>query len=254
MKLQHLSLPASTPYLHASSLQDRIVRAFLDAKPSRSSPATLTSNDNVARTSSPPRPTLITFTPPPTYTCGRREISRLAPSQIAHLTAPTPAGTAGFFETLRGGQTTYHGPGQLVAYPILDLKSHGLSARCYVNLLEEAVIRTLAAYGVRGIRTENPGVWTERSKGIEKICAVGVHLRRNISSHGIGLNVGREPLPWLGRIVACGLEGKGAASLETEGVEHTNTREVGDAFAQNLSSLLQGLEGVEETLERDCPL
>ena len=123
-------------------------------------------------------------------------------------------------ETLRGGQTTFHGPGQLVIYPILDLKAiktnlwpKGLTAKCYVNLLEEATIRTIGGpHGIKGIRTDNPGVWIDEQT---KIAALGVHLRRNIASYGVGLNV-KTDLRWFDRIVACGLEGKRTTSMAHE--------------------------------------
>jgi lipoate-protein ligase B len=125
-------------------------------------------------------------------------------------------------ETLRGGQITFHGPGQLVIYPILDLKSiksslwpKGLSVRCYVNLLEETTIKVLSHYNLKGIRTSNPGVWIDEDK---KIAALGVHLRRNVTSYGVGLNISTD-LRWFDRIVACGLEGKQTTSLQNEGVK-----------------------------------
>ena len=120
-------------------------------------------------------------------------------------------------ETLRGGQITYHGPGQLVIYPIMDLKTvnsakwpKGLTARCFVNVLEEATINTLKPIGIRGIRTDNPGVWVSEE---EKIAALGLHLRRNITSFGVGLNV-RTDLRYFDKIVACGLEGKKTTSIK----------------------------------------
>jgi lipoate-protein ligase B len=120
-------------------------------------------------------------------------------------------------ETLRGGQITYHGPGQLVIYPILDLKAvksskwpRGLTAECFVNVLEEATIKTLAPFGITGIRTTNPGVWVSED---EKIAALGLHLRRNVSSFGVGLNV-RTDLRYFDKIVACGLEGKKTTSIK----------------------------------------
>lgn len=122
-------------------------------------------------------------------------------------------------ETLRGGQITFHGPGQLVIYPILDLKSvksekwpKGLSARCFVNVLEEATINTLKSFGIKGIRTDNPGVWVSEEK---KIAALGLHLRRNITSFGVGLNI-RTDLRYFDKIVACGLEGKKTTSIKEE--------------------------------------
>jgi lipoate-protein ligase B len=104
-----------------------------------------------------------------------------------------------------------------VLYPILDLKTiasplhpRGLTARCYVHLLEETTIRTLKRYGVEGRRTENPGVWVDEDV---KIAAVGVHARRNVVSYGVGLNVGTD-LRWFERVVACGLVGKETTSIE----------------------------------------
>lgn len=122
-------------------------------------------------------------------------------------------------ETLRGGQITFHGPGQLVIYPILDLKNvqsdkwpKGLSARCYVNVLEEATINTLKTFGIVGFRTDNPGVWVDEDR---KIAALGLHLRRNITNYGVGLNI-RTDLRYFDRIVACGLEGKKTTSIRKE--------------------------------------
>lgn len=104
----------------------------------------------------------------------------------------------------------------MVAYTILDLKRLGLTPRCHIRVLENSVIDLLASYGVKGFTTEDPGVWT--GAGPKKITAVGVHLRRNISSFGIGLNVTDEPMWFFKQIVACGLEGKEATSLQGEGV------------------------------------
>lgn len=235
MLLRHLHLPGLTTYTHASKLQDKLVRHFLAHKASpKSIPA--------------PDPTIITAQFHPVYTCGRREVGTVTPEQRDYLTSETPWGRASFHEALRGGQTTFHGPGQLVAYPILDLKRHGLSARCYVHALEAAVIRTCAAYGVETTRTENPGVWT--ADGEQKVCALGVHLRRNVSSHGIGLNVNTE-LGWFGRIVACGLEGKGTTSLREQGVEGVGVDGVGTIFVQSLGEALEGVEAVVRVEEGD---
>jgi lipoyl(octanoyl) transferase len=113
------------------------------------------------------------------------------------------------FETGRGGQLTYHGPGQRIAYVMLDLKARRPDVRAYVAGLEEWLIRTLAAFNVRGERREDRvGVWVARpDKGIgfeDKIAAIGVRLRRWVSFHGISLNV--EPdLSHFGAIVPCGV-------------------------------------------------
>ncbi|EMC98410.1 hypothetical protein BAUCODRAFT_56026, partial [Baudoinia panamericana UAMH 10762] len=244
--LRHLHLPTLTPYTHVSTLQDRLVRSLLAHKAS-------TTNF----TNTPPNPTVITAEFTPVYTCGRREVGTLSAQQKAYLTEQTTWGQAEFHEALRGGQTTFHGPGQLVAYPILDLRRHALTPRCWVNALEGAVIATCAAYGVEAGRTENPGVWVHgqgQEGGDErKICAVGVHLRRNVTSHGIGLNVSTE-LGWFRRIVACGLEGKGTTSLQAEIGDVRpvpSVEEVGGIFVEMLARNLYGVDGVEQIDEAD---
>lgn len=151
-------------------------------------------------------------------------------------------GTAQVVESLRGGQTTFHGPGQLVAYPILDLSpsSSGFDkrARCYVYLLEQVIIQTLAHCQIAAQRTENTGVWTLRD---EKIAAIGVHLRRNITSHGIALNVATD-LSWFDHIVACGLVDKKTTSMAREG-SSVGIERVTDVFVEELAKEL-GCEGV----------
>lgn len=148
MILRHLHLPPLTHYTHAAKVQSQLVARLLAHKASPSS-------------TPPPDPTVITAEFHPVYTCGRREIGTVTPKQLKHLTSPTSHGRAEFHEALRGGQTTFHGPGQLVAYPILDLRRHQLTARCYVHFLEDCVMKTCAVYGVQTQRTENPGVWTD---------------------------------------------------------------------------------------------
>ncbi|KAF2807490.1 lipoyltransferase [Mytilinidion resinicola] len=223
MKLHHLHLPGLPSYPSVSALQESLVARFLLSKSSKTSPSS----------PPPPPPTLLTFSPPPTYTCGRREIGALSPSQIAHLRA---GGRAAFHEALRGGQTTYHGPGQLVAYPILDLAPLKLSPRCYIRLLETALQSTCAHYGVCTFTTTNPGLWVSADA---KIGSVGVHMRRHVTSHGVALNVAPE-LGFFERIVACGLEGKRAVSLETVGVEGLTVEAVGEVFAGELGRALFG--------------
>lgn len=199
MKLRHLHLPGLTPYLRASAIQEHLVRLHLDHKASQS-------------TAPAPGPVLLTFQTPPTYTCGRRENRALSSEQIAHLRA---GGKAEFHEALRGGQTTFHGPGQVTAYLILSLQEHDLNARTHVRLLENSVIGTCEKYGLEAHTTENPGVWVGLSPDERKLASVGLHLRRHIASHGIGLNV-TVRLWWFDRIVACGLPEKKATSIKKE--------------------------------------
>jgi len=217
LPLHHIPL-GRIPFSAASALQAHIVSLFLSS-----------------RAPSPPHaappPTLLTAEFPPTYTLGRRERT-LTPSQASHLST---SGRASVVPTLRGGQTTFHGPGQLTSYVILDLKSHSLTPRCYIRLLEDSIISTLSCYGIRGFTTADPGVWTGEKR---KICAVGVHMRRNITSYGIGLNVDTD-LWWFERIVACGLEGKEATSFVREGVEGPTVNDVASVWA---AALAKGLK------------
>ena len=120
-------------------------------------------------------------------------------------------------ETDRGGDITYHGPGQLVAYPILDLNLLGLRIHPYMRLLEEVVIRTLAEFGVQAGRDpEATGVWVDPLQPTSrKIAALGVRLSRWCSMHGLALNV--EPdLEHFGLIVPCGLHDRSVTSLRAE--------------------------------------
>lgn len=123
-----------------------------------------------------------------------------------------------FFHTNRGGDITYHGPGQLVGYPILDLEKFNTDIGWYLRNLEEVTIRVLADYGIRGDRSPGEtGVWIEPSvKGRErKICAIGVRCSRWVTMHGFALNVSTD-LSWFGDIVPCGIPDKQVTSLERE--------------------------------------
>ncbi|PYH98782.1 lipoyltransferase [Aspergillus ellipticus CBS 707.79] len=253
MRLAHLHYPDITSFTRVANLQQTLTSRLLSHK------KLLTPNA--------PDPTIITFTPNPVYTTGRRD---LPPSNTCPLSnkesalslppslepirslliPPRPDGTtpttahhqqqqenkvAEYHPTLRGGQTTYHGPGQMVGYTILDLRRLGLTPRCHIRLLENSVIDVLRGYGIRGQVTEDPGVWVQPSSGsgnaaAKKITAVGVHLRRNISSYGVGLNVTQDPMWWFRQIVACGLEGREATSLLGEGVEEVTVEEVARRF------------------------
>ncbi|KAF9213076.1 hypothetical protein BGZ59_005960 [Podila verticillata] len=146
----------------------------------------------------------------PTYTNGRRNRGAQAISDNEADRLKKLGAT--YVESLRGGEITYHGPGQLVAYPILDLKPTKLSVRCYVSYLEKAIIATCAAWGIKAITTENTGVWLNDQ---QKIAAIGVHVQRYITSHGLALNCNTD-LEYFNQIVACGLSGKETTSLSKE--------------------------------------
>ncbi len=134
---------------------------------------------------------------PPVVTLGRR-----TDEQELHV----PAGAeVEVVETDRGGKSTFHGPGQLVCYPILDLNRHGRDVKRYCRDLEEAVIRTLAAVGIEGERIEGlTGVWLTSPP--RKIASIGVHISRWVTTHGYALNVDLDPAPFTQWITACGLE------------------------------------------------
>lgn len=119
-------------------------------------------------------------------------------------------------ETDRGGDITYHGPGQLVAYPILDLNLLGLGLHAYMRLLENSVIQTCAEFGIEAFRDCSAiGVWVGEEGARAKICAMGVRVRKWISMHGLALNVSTD-LDHFGLIVPCGLPGRAVTSLERE--------------------------------------
>src|SRR5256886_5382595 len=108
-------------------------------------------------------------------------------------------------ETDRGGKSTYHGPGQLVCYPIFDLTRHGQDVKKYCRDLEEALIRTTAAFGIEATRIDGlTGVWLERPP--RKIASIGIHLTKWIATHGYALNVDLDPAPFTEWITACGIE------------------------------------------------
>ncbi|KAG5269763.1 hypothetical protein AALO_G00205810 [Alosa alosa] len=118
---------------------------------------------------------------------------------------------AEFFRTNRGGLITFHGPGQLVCYPILNLGCFKKSVRWYVCELEKTVIGLCGKFGLKAATSPDTGVWV----GDNKICAIGIHCGRYITSHGIALNCNTE-MNWFDNIVPCGIVGKGVTSLSLE--------------------------------------
>jgi len=118
---------------------------------------------------------------------------------------------AEYWRTNRGGLITFHGPGQLVAYPVLDLKQFRTSVRWYVNQIERMVIRVCAELGIKAETSSDTGVWVDN----RKICAIGVHGSRYVTTHGLALNCNTD-LRWFDHIVPCGIEGKGVTSISKE--------------------------------------
>lgn len=123
-----------------------------------------------------------------------------------------------FFHTNRGGDITYHGPGQITGYPVFDLEHWNLGLKQYIHTLEEVIIRFLALYGIRGERLEGAtGVWIDPEvKGCaRKICAIGVKSSRFVTMHGFALNINTD-LSYFSLINPCGFTDKGVTSLEKE--------------------------------------
>ncbi|XP_014664460.1 PREDICTED: putative lipoyltransferase 2, mitochondrial [Priapulus caudatus] len=118
---------------------------------------------------------------------------------------------AKFHCTDRGGLITFHGPGQLVAYPVINLKDFRLGLRNYVCNLEKTIINMCAGFGVEAITTCDTGVWVQD----KKIAAIGVHGSRFITTHGVAINCNTD-LAWFDHIVPCGIDGKGVTSLSKE--------------------------------------
>ncbi len=117
-------------------------------------------------------------------------------------------------ESDRGGKVTYHGPGQLVGYPILNLAPDRKDVKRYVRDLEEVLIRTLGDFGIRAERSPAKERVTSVWVGNDKIAAIGIHIARWVTTHGFALNVTNEPLPFFGGIVPCGITDGGVTTME----------------------------------------
>lgn len=139
-----------------------------------------------------------------------------------------------FFENNRGGDITYHGPGQIVGYPIIDLREWKRDVAAYMRNVEETIIRVLARYGIEGTRDPGAtGVWTRRPDGqLAKICAMGVHLSRWVTTHGFAFNWTTD-LRYFQYIVPCGLT-RPVTSLEELGV-HVSREELHRAIVEEFA-------------------
>jgi lipoyl(octanoyl) transferase len=143
---------------------------------------------------------------------------------------------ATFHKINRGGDITYHGPGQLVIYPILDLDHFFTDIHKYLRFLEEAVIATLAEYGIKGERYDGlTGVWIEPDTDrARKICALGVKCSRWVTMHGIGFNVNSD-LSYFKHIVPCGIDDKAVTSMQHELGRELDFKEVTAVFQEKLA-------------------
>jgi lipoyl(octanoyl) transferase len=179
--------------------------------------------------------TILLLEHPPVVTLGRR-------TDEGELHIPEGADVE-LVETNRGGKSTFHGPGQLVCYPILDLRRHGQDVKRYCRELEEALIRTLARVGVTGERIEGlTGVWLTRPP--RKIASIGIHVSKWVTTHGYALNVDLDPAPFTQWITACGLEDAAFTTIARELGRPVTVDEVRPHAVEALAEVL-GLE-VEE--------
>jgi len=179
---------------------------------------------------------------PPVITLGRR-------TEDGELHLPASA-EVDVVETDRGGKSTFHGPGQLVCYPILDLNRHGRDVRRYCRDLEEAVIRTVAPFGLDAARIEGlTGVWLESPP--RKIASIGVHISRWVTTHGYALNVDLDPAPFTEWITACGLDDAAFTTIARELGRTVTLDEVRPLAATAIADVF-GLELGEPALVADA--
>jgi lipoyl(octanoyl) transferase len=184
-----------------------------------------------------PTPNFFFFvTHPHTYTMGKN--GNL--SNILFSDEELKKRNINFFHTNRGGDSTYHGPGQIVGYPIIDLENFQADIHLYVRDLEEVIIKTIADYGLIGERSEGEtGVWLDVGKpSARKICAIGVHTSRWVTMHGFALNVNTE-LSYFDGIIPCGILNKGVTSLSNELQKEIDETEVKNKIVNYFSQIFK---------------
>jgi lipoyl(octanoyl) transferase len=166
---------------------------------------------------------------PPTITLGRR-------SEPGELHVPDGVDVA-IVEVDRGGKSTYHAPGQLVCYPILDLTRHGQDVKRYVRELEAALAKTLGAFSLESTTFDGlTGVWLDRPP--RKIASIGIHIHKWVTTHGDALNVDLDPAPFTQWITACGLDGYAFTTMAQELGRPVTVDEVRPAAAEALAEIL----------------
>jgi len=186
-----------------------------------------------------PQPTqnyLLWVEHPPVFTLGKR-------GKIEHLLVDKKAlAEKGieFYQTNRGGDITFHGPGQLVVYPIFDLDNFFTDIHKYLRFLEEAVIDTLKEYGLNGSRSQGEtGVWLDVGTPFaRKICAMGVRASRWVTMHGLAFNINTD-LSYFDHIVPCGIQGKGVTSLSKELGREISLEKVKEKLKTHLGRLFE---------------
>jgi lipoyl(octanoyl) transferase len=147
---------------------------------------------------------------------------------------------ATFYKINRGGDMTYHGPGQIVGYPILDLENFFTDIHKYLRLLEETIILTIAEYGLKGERSEGEtGVWLDvNTPFARKICALGIRSSRWVTMHGFALNANVD-LGYFDNIIPCGIKGKAVTSMEAELNQKVNLKGVKQKILKHFKILFE---------------
>ena len=170
---------------------------------------------------------------PPVYTLGKS-------GKAEHLLYAS-SNTVDIFRINRGGDITFHGPGQLVAYPILDLEQYFTDIRKYMRFLEEVVIRVLDHYSISGHRVKDAtGVWLDPDDNLQarKICALGVRTSRWVTMHGLALNVNTD-LSYFEQIIPCGIRDKGVTSMQKELDRAIPLQEVAEQLIMQFAEVFQ---------------
>jgi lipoate-protein ligase B len=186
---------------------------------------------------------LILLEHPPTYTFGVRGKREHLLTSVEHLRARGAA----VVQADRGGDVTFHGPGQIVGYPILDLRARGIGPATYVCSLEKAIISALSSFGIDSRRVDGrPGVWTgdPRNAAPGKIAAIGVRVSRGVTTHGFALNVNTD-LNWFQHIIPCGLPDITITSMRQLAGRAFSIRDVEEALIASLARVFRFDEVIE---------
>ncbi|BDS05629.1 octanoyltransferase [Oceaniferula spumae] len=210
MQLQHRWIGQGVDFQQGLEMQQSIVQDILDGK----------ADDQI-----------LSLEHAPVYTIGRTRDQSSLGTNTKMLPHPV-------VEINRGGQATYHGPGQLTGYPILNLQPLGRDLHAYIRAIEEALIRTCLEYDVTAGRRDGlTGVWVEN----RKLASIGVGVRKWISMHGFAINITKESLTGFLSITPCGIDGVSMTSLESECGRHVSVEEFASANARHLTNTLSAL-------------
>jgi len=229
MNTVHIKDLGTISYQEAWDLQEALMKEGLDVKSKRFSKDFNPDDDKQIAHH------LLFCQHPHVYTLGK---SGFMENLLVNNTQLQELG-ATFFKTNRGGDITYHGPGQMVVYPVLDLEQFFTDLGRYMRSLEEAVIQTIAEFGITGGRLEGAtGVWLDAgdSGKARKICAMGVKCSRWLTIHGIALNVNTD-LSYFGHIVPCGISDKGVTSMQQELGQAVDEEAVKKVFREKFANV-----------------